>query len=71
MTSAPPVLAALEAGVGRPQLAGHLHDLLVRAGAPVSLAQLGTREAIEAALATRPDLPHAIARDAIGGLRPA
>ena len=62
----------LERALGRKDLASYLHDLLVRAGAPVSLAALGaTREAVDAALATRPELPASLARDAFVGLRPA
>jgi maleylacetate reductase len=49
----------------------YVHDLLTRAGAPVALTALGaTSETIDAALATKPDLPAAIARDALHGLRP-
>jgi maleylacetate reductase len=51
----------------------YLHDLLTRAGAPVALTALGTTATaatIDAALATRPELPAQIARDALHGLRP-
>jgi maleylacetate reductase len=54
-----------------PDLAGYLHDLLGRAGAPVSLAALGaTRESITAALATRPELPVELALAAFDGAGP-
>lgn len=55
-------------------LDGYLHDLLTRAGAPVALTALGptvTTDAIDAALATKPELPRAIVDDALHGLRPA
>jgi maleylacetate reductase len=69
--TSPDALTALERAVERPDLEAQLHDLLVRAGAPVSLAALGvTREALHDALAKRPDLPAAIALDALHGLRP-
>jgi len=54
-------------------LDSYLHDVLTRAGAPVALTALGptvTREAIDAALATRPELPRSIVDDALHGLRP-
>lgn len=61
----------LEAACDRKDLDGYVHDLLRRAGAPWSFVALGAApEAIEAALATRPELPAGIARDAIYGLRP-
>ena len=54
-----------------PDLDAYLHDLLVRAGAPVSLDALGaTRAAVASALATRARPAGAIARDAQHGLRP-
>jgi maleylacetate reductase len=58
-------------------LDSYLHDVLTRASAPVALTALGptvTREAIDAALATRPELSSAgaeIVGDALHGLRPA
>ncbi len=69
----PATLAALEAAVDRPDLDAYLHDLLVRAGCPVALTALGpaaTPDAVRAALTARPDLPAAIALDALVGLRP-
>jgi homogentisate 1,2-dioxygenase len=67
----PLLLDALETACDRRDLDAYLHDLLVRAGAPVSLAALGTQpDAMRAALATRPDLPAAIAEAALYGLRP-
>ncbi len=82
----PPLVSALESvleisirdiytGERRPEreLDCYLHDILTRAGAPVALTALGgqvTREAVEAALATRPELPAQIALDALHGLRP-
>ncbi|MBA2540747.1 MAG: iron-containing alcohol dehydrogenase, partial [Deltaproteobacteria bacterium] len=51
----------------------YLHDVLSRAGAPVALTALGPAAPpaqIEAALATKPELPANIARDALYGLRP-
>lgn len=65
------VVAELEAAVDRADLDAYIFDLLVRAGAPVSLDALGAKtEDVEAALATRPELPAQIARDAQHGLRP-
>lgn len=55
-------------------LDSYLHDLLTRASAPVALTALGptvTREGIDAALATKPELPRGIVEDALHGLRPA
>lgn len=67
--AAPDTLARLEDAVDRSDLDAYVHDLLVRAGAPVALTALGTTAAaVEGVL--RPDLPAAIARDAIYGLRP-
>ena len=67
----PSVLAALEDAVDRRDLDSYIHDLLVRAGAPVSLTALGaTADGVRAALATRPELPAQIALDALTGLRP-
>jgi len=69
--TAPAQLAELEAAVDRADLDAYVHDLLVRAGAPVALAALGAKpDAVRAALATRPELPAAIALDALYGLRP-
>lgn len=69
--TAPAVLAALEQATGHADLDAHVHDLLVRAGAPVSLTALGaTGAGVEAALATRPELPAPVVRDALVGLRP-
>jgi maleylacetate reductase len=66
-----PQLDELERALGHTDLAGYLYDLLVRAGAPVALTALGaTSDALEAALATRPELPAAIARAALHGQRP-
>jgi len=54
----------------------YLHDTLVRAGASVALTALGPAgrsdavDAVSSALSTRPELPHAIATDALHGLRP-
>jgi homogentisate 1,2-dioxygenase len=70
-TANPTFLAALERAVDRRDLDGYIHDLLVRARAPVSLDALGAKEpAVRALLATRPELPAAIALDAQHGLRP-
>ncbi|MCX5742816.1 MAG: homogentisate 1,2-dioxygenase, partial [Proteobacteria bacterium] len=64
-------LAALEAAVDRVDLDAYVHDLLVRAGAPVSLVAIGgTPETVRAALATRPELPGKLVLDALVGLRP-
>lgn len=55
-------------------LDSYLHDLLTRATAPVALTALGptvTQPAIDAALATKPELPRVIVDDALHGLRPA
>lgn len=61
----------LERVLGRPELEAHLHDLLVRAGAPVSLSALGAKpEDVRTALAAHPDLPPHLALDAQHGLRP-
>ncbi len=54
-------------------LDSYLHDVLTRATAPVALTALGegvTRDAIDAALATKPELPRSIVDDALHGLRP-
>lgn len=65
-------LAELERAVDRTDLDGYLHDLLVRARAPVSLDALGAKEStVRELLATRPELPAALALDAQHGLRPA
>lgn len=65
------IAGELERAVGRDDLDAYVHDLLVRARAPVSLDALGaTRAAVAAALATRPELPAQIAHDAQHGLRP-
>jgi homogentisate 1,2-dioxygenase len=65
------VVRQLEAAVDRNDLDAYLHDLLVRAAAPVSLDALGAdADAVNAALATKPDLPAAIVHDAQHGLRP-
>ena len=83
-TATPRILAELERAVfgagpgesdpvhsGHPDLDAYVHDLLVRAKAPVSLDALGaSEEAVRAALATRPELPAHIAHDAQHGLRP-
>jgi homogentisate 1,2-dioxygenase len=67
----PAVLDELERAVDRQDLDAYVHDLLVRAAAPVSLDALGAKqEAVAAALATRPELPAQIAHDAQHGLRP-
>jgi homogentisate 1,2-dioxygenase len=65
------LVAELERAIDCRALAPHLHDLLVRAGAPTSLDALGvdpsaTRRLIEA----RPDLPGRMILDAQHGLRP-
>lgn len=70
-----PPIRDIYTGELRPEheLDAYLHDVLTRAGAPVALTALGptvTREAIDAALATRPELPRAIVDDALHGLRP-
>jgi homogentisate 1,2-dioxygenase len=71
-TANPTFLAELERAVDRRDLDGYIHDLLVRARAPVSLDALGAKEsAVRALLATRPELPAGIALDAQHGLRPA
>jgi len=62
-----------EVRAGR-DLDSYLHDLLTRATAPVALTALGptvTPGAIDAALATKPELPRGIVDDALHGLRPA
>ncbi|MBL9015785.1 MAG: iron-containing alcohol dehydrogenase [Myxococcales bacterium] len=52
----PALLAELESVAG-PELAARLRDLLAVAGAPTTLAELGvTREALDRALAARPEL---------------
>jgi maleylacetate reductase len=62
----PDVIARIETAVGRPHIETYLRDLLARSGAPVALSAVGaTREAVEAALATRPELPAEIARAAL------
>jgi homogentisate 1,2-dioxygenase len=67
----PSLVAEIESAVDRQDLDAYLHDLLVRAAAPVSLDALGADKAVVAdALGTRPELPAAIARDAQHGLRP-
>jgi homogentisate 1,2-dioxygenase len=69
--TSPHQLHELETALDRRDLDAYVHDLLVRAGAPVSLAALGaSADTVHAALATRPELPAAIARDALHGLRP-
>jgi homogentisate 1,2-dioxygenase len=71
-TANPTFLAELERAVDRRDLDGYIHDLLVRARAPVSLDALGVKEsAVRALLSTRPELPAGIALDAQHGLRPA
>lgn len=71
-TANPGFLAELERAVDRKNLDGYIHDLLVRARAPVSLDALGAKEtAVRELLATRPELPAHIALDAQHGLRPA
>lgn len=71
-TANPTFLAELERAVDRKNLDGYIHDLLVRARAPMSLDALGAKEpAVRDLLATRPELPAAIALDAQHGLRPA
>ncbi len=71
-----PAIRDIYTGQVRPRdhdLDCYLHDLLTRASAPVALTALGetvTAQAIDTALATRPELPAAIARDALHGLRP-
>jgi homogentisate 1,2-dioxygenase len=68
----PALVEELERAVGRAPLDAALHDLLSRAGAPLSLAALGADPAaVRKAVAARPDLPAAIAADAQLGLRPA
>ncbi len=68
----PPLVVEIERALGRPGLDAYLYDLLVRAGSPASLDALGAAAgSVEAALATRPDLPASIARDAQHGRRPA
>ena len=58
----PHFLTYVKGDIASPQ---YLHELLARSGAPTSLSALGaTRDAVEAALATRPDLPAEIARAA-------
>jgi len=70
-TASPEVVAALAGVLGTADVAGHVHDLLVRAGAPVSLDALGADPAaVERLVATRPELPARIARDAQRGRRP-
>ncbi len=67
----PSLVEELERALGRPSLDAYLHDLLVRAGAPVSLAAIGgTPDAVRAALASKPEIPASIALDAMHGLRP-
>ncbi len=67
----PALVAELEAALDRTDLDAYVFDLLVRAGAPVSLDALGAKpDAVDEALATRPELPAQIAHDAQHGLRP-
>ncbi len=69
--SAPAVVERLEKAVDRQDLDAYLFDLLLRAGAPVSLDALGANEGtVREALAPRSELPATIARDAQHGLRP-
>ncbi len=71
-TANPTLLAELERAVDRKNLDGYIHDLLVRARAPVSLDALGAKgSAVRELLATRPELPANVALDAQHGLRPA
>jgi maleylacetate reductase len=61
----------LEAAIGGGPLAARVYDLLVRAGAPTSLAALGVDPgACEELLQARPDLLQKMVRDAQAGLRP-
>ncbi len=63
---------AVVSAFGKRDLAGYVHDVLVRAGAPVSLSALGASEpAVLDALAMRPELPASIAMAAFRGERPA
>jgi homogentisate 1,2-dioxygenase len=65
------VVADLESAIDRADLDAYVYDLLVRAAAPVSLDALGAQhEAVEQAIAIRPDLPAQIVNDAQHGLRP-
>jgi len=67
--TSPDVLADLERAVGRGELDSYVHDLLVRAGAPVSLDALAIKpEAVRDLLATSEE--RAIVADAQHGLRP-
>jgi len=69
--TSPGVLADLERAVGRVELDSHVHDLLVRAGAPVSLDALAIKpEAVRDLLVASDDAAAAIVRDAQHGLRP-
>jgi hypothetical protein len=62
----PHFLARLDPASGLPQLAVKLRELLAAAGAPTTLSSLGvTREVLDAALATRPEIPVGIAHDAL------
>ncbi len=65
------VVAELERAIDREDLDACVFDLLVRAAAPVSLDALGSNPgAVAEAIATRPDLPAQLVRDAQHGLRP-
>ena len=67
----PALVATLSRAIAKPDFAAYLYDTLARSGAPVSLAALGaTRDAVAAALATRPDLPASIVMAAFAGERP-
>ncbi len=69
--AAPAVVDDLERALARVDLDVQVYDLLVRAGAPVSLDALGgDGAAVAAALATRPELPGQVVRDAQAGQRP-
>ncbi|HEY5921296.1 MAG TPA: iron-containing alcohol dehydrogenase [Kofleriaceae bacterium] len=70
-TTNPRIVDELERAIDRDDLDAYVYDLLVRAAAPVSLDALGApEEAVATALATRAELPAAIAHDAQHGLRP-
>jgi homogentisate 1,2-dioxygenase len=67
----PALVAEIETALGYPDLEAQLVDLLQRAGAPTSLAELGVDAAAARALvAARGELPAAAVDDAQIGLRP-
>ena len=69
-TTQPKTVEAIEEAIDCRDLDAHLHDLLVRAGAPTSLTALDAKpDAVRATIMTT-DLPAQIVIDALRGLRP-